>query len=126
MQAHELAERIGARVLTRAAAPSPLVGRVVAGDRMSDLIEAATANTLLVTHLDSLQLLRAAGLMDVPVLCYVGGLNPCPETLVAAEAQGMLVLVSPFGLYETCGRLYQLLGGCTIQGSRPPAPEPVR
>ena len=122
MNVYELASSIGARVLTAEQTPPPHISSVYAGDRMSDLVSQAGSGTLLVTNLDGSQLLRVAALMDSPALCFVGGLVPDPERIAAAAAQGTVLLVSPHGLYETCGLLFQALGRRTA--ASPPGSEP--
>jgi len=106
----ELAERIGARVVTdRAATADREIGRIYAGDRVSDLLDQASDKTLLVTNLMSLQLLRLAELMDVPAICFVNGVAPEPAILGKAAATGTTLMVSPIGVFETCGLIYQSL-----------------
>jgi hypothetical protein len=47
--------------------------------------------------------------MDVPAICLVGGLKPDAEFVSAAESHGTVVMASPAGMFETCGRIYQCL-----------------
>lgn len=82
---------------------------VYAGDKMSDLLEHATSNTLIVTNLINTQLLRVGELMDLPGICLVDGAEPGTEILEAAAGTETALIVSPFGLFETCGRLYALM-----------------
>ena len=63
-----------------------------AGDRMSDLLERARPDTLLVTRLANPHLFRMAELMDVPAVCLVLGEAPGPELLQAADASGIALL----------------------------------
>ena len=109
MNVYGLAAAIGAKVFTAEQTPPPVVERVYAGDRMSDLVSQARAGTLLVTNLDGSQLLRVTQRMDGPALCFVSGLVPKPEQIAAAAEQGTVLLGSPYGLYETCGRIFQVL-----------------
>ena len=115
MKLGELAEQIGAMIQAgRRDQASVEVERVHAGDVISDLLREASDTTLLVTSLSSLQLLRVAELMDVPGICFVNGRLPDPGLVAAAAARGVLLLVSPAGMFETCGRLY----ACFPDGSR--------
>jgi serine kinase of HPr protein (carbohydrate metabolism regulator) len=79
---------------------------------MSDLLEQAAADTLLVTHLANTHLARMAGLMDVPALCLAGGATPSAELLQAAAEAGTAVLVSPVGAAETLA----LVQACLDEG----------
>lgn len=83
--------------------------RVFAGDRISDLLNEAADKSLLITNLNGPQLLHMAQLMDVAAICLVEGKRPDEGTLERAGAQGTGVLISPVGLFETCGRLHALL-----------------
>ncbi len=105
----ELANAVGARVLTAAPDAQRVVERVYAGDRMSDLLNHASATTLVVTNLATAQLVKAAALMDATAVCLVNGVVPDPAVLNAAAASGLALIVSPFDLFETCGRLYECL-----------------
>ena len=97
-------------LLRRVVALAADVTRVYAGDRVSDLLREASPTTLVVTHLASPQLLRVAELMDLPGICFVRGHRPDAAVAAAATRHGVVLLVSPLGLFETCGRLQACLG----------------
>ncbi len=63
------------------------------------------------SNLASVQMLRVAELMDVPGICFVNGVEPEPEVVELAQTNGTLLLVSPAGVFETCGLIYAHLGG---------------
>jgi hypothetical protein len=104
----ELAGKIGAALLTPAAGQG-VVRHVYAGDRISDLLTHAHDGALLVSNLSGPQLIRLAELMDGVALCLVGGQMPDDAVIAAAAQHGTGVLVSPAGVYETCGLLYACL-----------------
>ena len=81
---------------------------------MSDLIEHAASDTLLLTALNNNQLIRVAELMDVPGICMVSGADPLPELLARACAAGTAILVSPAGLEETCSLLEACPGDLSV------------
>lgn len=108
MKLQELARRIGARVLTATLGGGD-VTRIYAGDRVSDLLNEASDKTLLVTNLANLQMVRVAELMEVPGICFVDGVDPGQEIIDLAVDSGTMLMVSPLGVFETCGRIYQLL-----------------
>jgi hypothetical protein len=87
------------------------VEHVYAGDRVSDLLNHASGSTMLVSNLTSGQLIRIAELMEVAGICLVNGHRPCEEDLRVMSEHGVAVLVSPVGLFETCGRMY----GCMFE-----------
>jgi hypothetical protein len=107
MRIEVLAEKIGAKIINPAAGASRPVERVYAGDRMSDLLNQASASTLVVTNLATSQLIRVASLMDLPAICLVNGVIPEPALVAAASESGTALMVSPFDMFETCGRLYE-------------------
>ena len=110
MRLHELSREIRAEALLGEeipSAPDPEIKRVYAADRISDLLSQGDPGTLLVTNLAGAQILRVAQLMDVPAICLLNGIAPEPELIGAAGTHGTVLLVSPFGMFETCGRLYQ-------------------
>ncbi|MDQ1256024.1 MAG: hypothetical protein QG656_620 [Candidatus Hydrogenedentes bacterium] len=85
------------------------VDRVYAGDRMSDLLNQVSETALLVTNLSHAALIRPIELLDVPAICLVNGVEPEPGLVKAAEEAGASILVSPYCMYETCGRLFRVL-----------------
>ncbi len=111
MKLSEIAASLHARILPPEAPVDREIHRVYAGDRISDLIDRASAETLLVTNVSNAQLIRVAELMDVPGICVVGGGEPAPDLVAAAGKTGTAILVCPEGLFETCGLLYKSMAG---------------
>jgi hypothetical protein len=111
----ELASCIGARVISSGGTcPQRIVEKIYAGDRVSDLLNEASDRTLLVTNLMSLQMIRVAELMDVPAICFVNGIAPEPEIIEHADSAGTTLMVSPIGVFETCGLIYQSLAVASV------------
>ena len=106
MKITEIAQVLSASILPAGASGERGILHVYAGDRISDLIERATPDTLLVTNISNSQLIRVAELMDVPGIVIAGGAEPAPELLAAAGKTGTAIIVSSEGLFETCGRLF--------------------
>jgi redox-sensing transcriptional repressor len=111
MKLEDLAQNIGARVVTPGRPGGTEIAKIYAGDRVSDLLNAASAQTLLVSNLASVQMLRVAELMDVPGICFVNDVEPGADVVELARQTGTLLLVSPSGVFETCGLIYQYLSG---------------
>jgi redox-sensing transcriptional repressor len=110
MKLDELARRIGAKVLTPGPADAQ-VTKIYAGDRVSDLLNEASSKTLLVTNLVNVQMVRVAELMEVPGICFVDGVEPDKDVVDLALHNHTMLMVSPVGVFETCGLIYQLLTG---------------
>lgn len=117
MRLHELAKAIGAEVLTLGQETTVEADQVYAGDRISDLLNAAGENVLLISNLASNHLVRVAELMDVPGICLVACQQPDSAMIHAAQEHGTLLMVSPASLFETCGRIYRALAGRTRPSS---------
>ena len=111
MKLEELASKIGARVVTPGRERVTEITHIYAGDRVSDLLNQASDKTLLVSNLASLQMIRIAELMDVPGICFVNDISPDDEIVAQAKRNGTMIVVSPIGVFETCGLIYQTLAG---------------
>jgi hypothetical protein len=107
----ELASQINAQLCPGAREPSPEVGGIHTACTMSSLIVNAPKDTLLVTSLNNSQLIRVAELMDAPGLCLAGAVQPGSELLSLARRSGITIMVSPYSLEETRGRLEACLVG---------------
>ena len=110
MRIEELARAIEARVIVPCGRERSITS-VYGAETMSDLIANAGPGMLLVTSLNNPQLMRVADLMDVPGICLVDGCAPVSEILSSAELSDTALLVSPFGLRETCARASDCLEG---------------
>jgi redox-sensing transcriptional repressor len=111
MRLEDLAQNIGARIVTPGKSDGTEVTKIYAGDRVSDLLNEASESTLLVSNLASVQMLRVAELMDVPGICFVNGVEPDGDVVGLARQNGTLLMVAPAGVFETCGLIYQYLSG---------------
>jgi hypothetical protein len=106
----EVARRLDTQVLDSGAGSPGEVSCAVASDRMSDLLEHASSQTLLVTNLATPQLLDMADLMDVPAVCITSTAPPDPAFAAARLRCRVALILSPLGPEETRRRLSELLG----------------
>ena len=111
MELRELAARIGARMIGGDDCPTITIRRVYAGDRISDMLAQESEGTLVVTNLVGTPLLRVAELVDLPAICLVNGTTRAPDIDQPAERHGVVLLISPFDMFGTCGRLFLAMGG---------------
>jgi hypothetical protein len=109
MKLEELARQIGARILTPGPPDGGEINRIYAGDRVSDLLNEASEKTLPITNLVNVQTLRVAELMGIPGVCFVEGADPNQELIELAKANRTMIMISPAGMSETCGLIYQSL-----------------
>jgi predicted transcriptional regulator len=76
-------------------------------DLMSDVLMFVKPKMLLVTGLTNPQAVRTADMAEAPVIVFVRGKYPSPETLTLAEELGIAVLLSAYTMFETSGLLYK-------------------
>lgn len=75
-------------------------------DMMSDVLAFVKDQSLLLTGLVNLQVIRTAEMMDILAVCFVRGKTP-PENLIElAKELGIVVLKTQYPMYTACGRLY--------------------
>lgn len=75
-------------------------------DMMSDVLAYVKDQSLLLTGLVNLQVVRTAEMMDILAICFVRGKTP-PENLIElANELGIVVLKTELPMYIACGRLY--------------------
>jgi serine kinase of HPr protein (carbohydrate metabolism regulator) len=104
-----LAKKTGMQIIVRGRAGKTEIDHVHASDRMSDLLGQVSDSTLLITNLTNSSIVRMVELMDVPAVCLLNGVEPVSPLVEAAKEHRTALLVSPAGMFETCGRLYKAL-----------------
>ncbi len=108
MNLKELADAIGARPLCgEENITSVPVNYLYASDLMSDVLAFCVPGSVLLTGLTNIQIVRTAQMMDIPAIVFVRDKLPLEETIHLAQENGILLLVSPRTMYETCGILYK-------------------
>ena len=82
-------------------------------DMMSDVLRYIKQDSILLTGLTNLQVIRTAEMLDIVCLIFVRGKKPAPEMLKKAEELGISVLSTELAMFEACGILYNagLRGG---------------
>ena len=80
---------------------------VCGADLMSDVLSFTKENTLLLTGLTNIQVVRTAEMSDVVGIVFVRGKRPSLELIELARMKNIPLLVTQHSLYESCGRLYQ-------------------
>jgi hypothetical protein len=78
-----------------------------ASDLLSDVITFQGKGSLLLTGLTNPQVIRTATLLDFVAVAITRGKHPLPETVTLAEQGGVILLLTPFSMFEACGRLYE-------------------
>lgn len=82
-------------------------------DLMSDVLAFTRSGSVLLTGLTNSQVIRTAEMLDLKGIVFVRDKKPDEHALRMAEALGLVLILSPHPLYESCGRLYNAgLAGC--------------
>jgi predicted transcriptional regulator len=82
-------------------------------DLMSDVLAFTEPGSVLLTGLTNQQVIRTAEMLDLKAIVFVRNKMPDEATLQLATSRGLPILLTPYPLYESCGRLYNLgLVGC--------------
>ena len=88
------------------------ITRCGGADLMSDILNKVSENSLLLTGLTTIQVIRTAIVADVGAVVFVRKKNPPQEVIDMAEAQGLPLISSPYSMFVSCGRLY----ACNLTG----------
>ena len=83
-------------------------------DLMSDVLAFIKSDSLLLTGLTSIQVIRTAEVADIAAICFVRGKKPDEETIRLAKSKGLALLITQLPMFESCGQLYKNgLIGCS-------------
>ena len=83
-------------------------------DLMSDVLAFIKSDSLLLTGLTNIQVIRTAEMADIVAICFIRGKKPDEETIRLAKSKGLPLLVTQLPLFESCGQLYKKgLIGCS-------------
>lgn len=90
------------------------IGSACGADLMSDVLTYTKANTLLLTGLTSIQVVRTAEMVDLVAIVFVRGKRPTREIIQLAEQNDLPLFCTMYPLYEAAGILYSAgLKGCS-------------
>ncbi len=78
-----------------------------ASDMMSDVLAFVKEDTLLLTGLVNGQSVRTCEMLDVPCVVFVRGKMPQPDVIDMAREIMLPAMVTPYSMFEVCGRLYE-------------------
>lgn len=79
---------------------------VVASDGMSEILAFHRPHALMLTGLTNIQSVRTAVVADVAALVYVRDKRPEQKVLDLAVQNGIPVLATSLGMFDSCGILY--------------------
>lgn len=107
MKLLEILDILNTRILTEQVTLQKSIESVYCADLMSDVLSFSVTNSLLVTGLTNTQVVRTAEMAAIEVIVFVQGKQPDLQTVSLAEEKDILMLVTDFSMFETCGRLYE-------------------
>jgi hypothetical protein len=89
----------------------PVLEQIVSGgagaDLMSDVLAFTEPDSLLLTGLTNLQVVRTAEMAGIRAIVFVRGKYPPEDTIRLAEETRIPLFSTHCTMYEACGRLYQ-------------------
>ena len=75
-------------------------------DMMSDVLAFVKDQSVLMTGLVNLQVIRTAEMLDLSCIVFVRGKEPAAEIIEMAEELEIAVLSTEYTMYASCGILY--------------------
>lgn len=84
-------------------------------DMMSDVLAFVKDQSVLLTGLCNLQVIRTAEMMDIICIVFVRGKKPDEAMIALAKTSEIVLLTTGHRMFTTCGMLYEggLHGGAT-------------
>ncbi len=76
-------------------------------DLMSDVMAFCKGNSILITGLVNLQVIRTSELMDMKVVIFARGKKPNDAMINLAKELNITVILTKELMYEACGKLYE-------------------
>lgn len=85
-------------------------------DMMSDVLAFVKDQSVLLTGLVNLQVVRTAEMMDMVCIVFVRGKVPDQAIIDLASERGIILLSTQYRMFTACGLLYEngLKGGCNV------------
>ena len=106
MRTKEIIKLLHAKVLAGEDMLNIEITSAFGSDLMSDVLTFAHGKMILLTGLNSNQVIRTAEMSDIPVIVFVRGRTPTQSVINLAIEKGICLLETKFIMYEACGKLY--------------------
>jgi len=107
MKISEVIKLLNAEILTGTDFVDDEVSSAFGCDLMSDVLAFVNNQTVLLTGLTNLQVVRTAEMMDMRVIVFVRGKKPDDDVIELAEKKDMIILATDLPMYPSCGILYE-------------------
>jgi predicted transcriptional regulator len=107
MKLQEIIALIDGEVLTKTDSLAREIKGGCGADLMSDVLASIQPDAVLLTGLCNPQVVRTAQMADVAAIVLVRGKKPPRETIELADQENIPVISTPYGMFESCGRLHR-------------------
>lgn len=107
MKLSEIQRILAAEVLADAGKMDKEIEMAFSADMISDILLMCREQTLLLTGMAHLQVIKTAEICDLAAVVFVRGKRPEREVIELAEQKGIPVLLSKLTLYESSGLLFR-------------------
>ena len=105
MKLREVAELVHARVYTDEALLEIHVDNVFCTDVMADVLAYASSDTVLITRLLNLSVVRSSMMAEVHCVVFSDSKSPAPELLKLAGTQDIVVMSTDISMFEATEKL---------------------
>ena len=106
MKLTKVQQLLQAEVLVDAGKLDKEVERAFSADLISDVLVMCRDQTLLLTGMAHLQIVKTAEICDLAAIVFVGGKRPGLEAVALAKQKDIPLLLSRLTMYEAAGRLF--------------------
>ncbi|MBB6216277.1 hypothetical protein HNQ80_002376 [Anaerosolibacter carboniphilus] len=106
MKLSEIIELLSAKVYTEPIDLDMDIEYGRASDLLSDVLRSPMENSVLLTGLVNVQVIRTAELMDIRAIVLVRDKEPSPEMIELATESNITLLGTEYKLYRSCGLLF--------------------
>lgn len=106
MQLGEISKLLNCEVLCGEYKLEHNIEKTCASELMSNVLTCVGKNTLLITGLNNIQVIRTAEMSDIPAIIFVQGIKPNQELLNLARENDLVIMVTDYSLFTVCGILY--------------------
>lgn len=106
MTISQVKEILNARILQGEELLDKEVHSACGSDLMSDVLAFVKDQSVLLTGLLNLQVVRTAEMMDMKCIVFVRGKTPDETILSLAATRNIVVMTTEYRMYSACGRLY--------------------
>ncbi len=107
MKLIEIQELLEAEVLSEKFDPEAEIQVGCSSDLMSEILAYGKPGSILLTSLMNIQVINTANVADIKVVCFVMGKVPNENIINIAKKNDIVILITKFTTFESCGRLYK-------------------